>query len=179
MSPGSWPWTATVDWFHWAGSEAPAHVARQRRVMGNGPLRLPASGAHRCSAAGRGWRRTAPLSPGEIRSACPCALSGPSLARALDVAWLCPAKTPFGWLRRADRQSCRSVDPEVSSHRILSARNAKRPLRGALRFWRRGRDSNPRYAIHVRLISSQVHSTALPPLRRGDDEGGLVAGPPS
>src|SRR3546814_17779615 len=31
--------------------------------------------------------------------------------------------------------------------------------------WRRGGDSNPRYAINVRLISNQVHSTALPPLR--------------
>lgn len=30
--------------------------------------------------------------------------------------------------------------------------------------WRRGRDSNPRY-VTVRLISSQVHSTTLPPLR--------------
>jgi hypothetical protein len=28
--------------------------------------------------------------------------------------------------------------------------------------WRRRRDSNPRYAIHVCLISSQVHSTTLP-----------------
>ena len=31
--------------------------------------------------------------------------------------------------------------------------------------WRRGRDSNPRYGVTVRLISSQVHSTTLPPLR--------------
>src|SRR5437879_3241813 len=31
--------------------------------------------------------------------------------------------------------------------------------------WRRGRDSNPRYGDTVRLISSQVHSTTLPPLR--------------
>src|SRR5574343_1767665 len=30
--------------------------------------------------------------------------------------------------------------------------------------WRRGRDSNPRY-LAVRLISNQVHSTTLPPLR--------------
>ncbi len=30
--------------------------------------------------------------------------------------------------------------------------------------WRRGWDSNPRY-LSVRLISSQVHSTTLPPLR--------------
>ena len=32
--------------------------------------------------------------------------------------------------------------------------------------WRRGWDSNPRY-LAVRLISSQVHSTTLPPLRGG------------
>ena len=31
--------------------------------------------------------------------------------------------------------------------------------------WRRGGDSNPRGAINACLISSQVHSTALPPLR--------------
>ena len=31
--------------------------------------------------------------------------------------------------------------------------------------WRRGWDSNPRYGDTVRLISSQVHSTTLPPLR--------------
>src|SRR5690606_27759438 len=31
--------------------------------------------------------------------------------------------------------------------------------------WRRGWDSNPRYGETVRLISSQVHSTTLPPLR--------------
>src|ERR1035437_5024099 len=34
-------------------------------------------------------------------------------------------------------------------------------------YWRRGWDSNPRY-LAVRLISSQVQSTTLPPLRRGE-----------
>src|SRR5690349_13885859 len=34
------------------------------------------------------------------------------------------------------------------------------------KFWRRERDSNPRY-LAVRLISSQVHSTTLPPLLIG------------
>src|SRR5690606_31168777 len=47
----------------------------------------------------------------------------------------------------------------------LSARYAKTPLRGLLRIWRRGGDSNPRGAINACLISSQVHSTTLPPLR--------------
>jgi membrane-bound lytic murein transglycosylase F len=37
---------------------------------------------------------------------------------------------------------------------------------GALFIWRRGWDSNPRYGKTVRLISSQVHSTTLPPLRK-------------
>ena len=39
------------------------------------------------------------------------------------------------------------------------AREAMRSKAG----WRRGWDSNPRY-LAVRLISSQVHSTTLPPL---------------
>ena len=42
----------------------------------------------------------------------------------------------------------------------------KPPTRGGFLIWRRGRDSNPRYGVTVRLISSQVHSTTLPPLRR-------------
>jgi hypothetical protein len=33
-----------------------------------------------------------------------------------------------------------------------------------IEYWRRGWDSNPRYGKTVRLISSQVHSTTLPPL---------------
>src|SRR5688572_5043361 len=48
------------------------------------------------------------------------------------------------------------------------------PPCGGVRYnWRRGRDSNPRYAINVRLISSQVHSTTLPPLQKwaGNDKG--------
>src|SRR3990167_7504188 len=38
--------------------------------------------------------------------------------------------------------------------------------------WRRGRDSNPRYGVTVRLISSQVHSTTLPPLRSASTNSG-------
>src|SRR5690606_23060934 len=57
------------------------------------------------------------------------------------------------------------VEPGVESRSSLSTRYAKRPLRGALRIWRRGGDSNPRGAINACLISSQVHSTTLPPLR--------------
>lgn len=52
-------------------------------------------------------------------------------------------------------------------HAARTAQNEK-PLdpfgsRGFV-FWRRGWDSNPRYGETVRLISSQVHSTTLPPL---------------
>jgi hypothetical protein len=36
---------------------------------------------------------------------------------------------------------------------------------GAFCVWRRGWDSNPRCAMNARLISSQVQSTTLPPLR--------------
>jgi membrane-bound lytic murein transglycosylase F len=40
-----------------------------------------------------------------------------------------------------------------------------KPCGSWLTYWRRGWDSNPRYGKTVRLISSQVHSTTLPPLR--------------
>ena len=39
--------------------------------------------------------------------------------------------------------------------------------------WRRGGDSNPGY-LAVRLISSQVHSTTLPPLREPDSSVALA-----
>src|SRR5690606_35252682 len=64
-----------------------------------------------------------------------------------------------------NRQSCRFVEHDGALFQPLSARYAKRPLRGVMRIWRRGGDSNPRGAINACLISSQVHSTALPPLR--------------
>lgn len=35
-------------------------------------------------------------------------------------------------------------------------------------FWRKGRDSNPRYGITVNRISSPAHSTSLPPFREDD-----------
>src|SRR6185312_8008701 len=37
-------------------------------------------------------------------------------------------------------------NPSGFVHSTLSARYAKRPVRGVLRIWRRGWDSNPRYA---------------------------------
>ena len=49
---------------------------------------------------------------------------------------------------------------------FAALRLKKMPLKGHV-FWRRGWDSNPRY-LAVRLISSQVHSTTLPPLQVGN-----------
>ena len=34
-------------------------------------------------------------------------------------------------------------------------------------FWRKGRDSNPRYGISVCRLSRAVHSTTLPPFQDG------------
>ena len=55
---------------------------------------------------------------------------------------------------------------------LASPRPKKMPLTGHV-FWRRGWDSNPRY-LAVRLISSQVHSTTLPPLQV--ENGVVVSG---
>ena len=52
--------------------------------------------------------------------------------------------------------------PRHPAPRGPQAKKSPRPAR-ALSHWRRGRDSNPRY-VSVRLISSQVQSTTLPPL---------------
>jgi hypothetical protein len=61
-------------------------------------------------------------------------------------------------------------------HAPCTNRYKKSPFRGSFCIWRRGWDSNPRYAIHVRLISSQVHSTTLPPLRKwaANDTGSIA-----
>ncbi len=53
---------------------------------------------------------------------------------------------------RRQKQQSHFLKPRCSSEKWL------------IREWRRGRDSNPRY-LAVRLISNQVHSTTLPPLR--------------
>ena len=37
---------------------------------------------------------------------------------------------------------------------------------GYLELWRRGRDSNPRYAINVYTLSRRATSTTHPPLRK-------------
>ncbi len=97
-----------------------------------------------------------------------CAKASPRLSKFVpDEFVIRPsmALTPSGRLRRADRLSCRSVEPGFSSS-PRHPRETKLPPQGwQLCFWRRGRDSNPRCAINARLISSQVQSTTLPPLR--------------
>ncbi len=55
------------------------------------------------------------------------------------------------------------------------AKNPKRINHLGFCFWRRGWDSNPRY-LAVRLISSQVQSTTLPPLQDSRLPRGLISG---
>ena len=70
----------------------------------------------------------------------------------------------------------RSTTAEAGANHVVAyalaspgSAKAKAPHCGAFCdiSWRRGGDSNPRY-LAVRLISSQVHSTTLPPLRTDD-----------
>jgi hypothetical protein len=69
--------------------------------------------------------------------------------------------------RHAVNRNC--CDWNRAFHSRIESHIAKSPaeflLRGFSESWRRGWDSNPRYGETVRLISSQVHSTTLPPLR--------------
>lgn len=57
------------------------------------------------------------------------------------------------------RLATRHIAPRTQNEKPLDPSGS----RGFV-FWRRGWDSNPRYGETVRLISSQVHSTTLPPL---------------
>ena len=54
-----------------------------------------------------------------------------------------PCTSPFGHLRCTNRLSCRFVEPDGSCTRH-SPHKRKRGRAPRLRFWRRGRDSNPR-----------------------------------
>lgn len=76
-----------------------------------------------------------------------------------------PWPSPFGQPSAVRIGSCRSANPAGVLIRPLP-RYANAPMRGRWRIWRRGGDSNPRGAINACLISSQVHSTTLPPLRK-------------
>src|SRR5690606_37425392 len=69
-------------------------------------------------------------------------------------------------LRRANRQSlpvCR-IRGGFLIHRPAKYEGGP-PAGGPLRIWRRGRDSNPRYAFGVYTLSRRAPSTARPPLR--------------
>jgi hypothetical protein len=91
------------------------------------------------------------------------------------VAIASPLRGAFGVLRR-----CAACRTRVLIKASLSARHKKARLRGPFYVWRRGRDSNPRYAINVNTISNRAHSTTLPPLRSGWDAGWAgVTGPHS
>ncbi len=71
-----------------------------------------------------------------------------------------------GWPRcaRVDRPSCRSIEPRWPRPHSHTVTNKKPRWRGAFSLWRRGWDSNPRYARGVHLISSQARSTTPAPL---------------
>ena len=53
------------------------------------------------------------------------------------------------------------------SQPAVTIRKTKRPREGALCFLAEREGFEPSVRLHVRLISSQVHSTTLPPLQRG------------
>ena len=128
-------------------------------------------------------KRKTPLAGpfGGIDSAHPCAFPARALARALDGAWQCHENSRLAPSAAAPSTSailpmCRTE----GSHQVLPLRQKRKtPLAGRFAFLAEREGFEPRYAIHVRLISSQVHSTALPPLRRGSGEDDLAAGPPS
>ncbi len=63
-------------------------------------------------------------------------------------------RTLFCWLIRFVQASL--------THRLKQQNPA---IAGLLLCWRRGRDSNPRYAQHVYTLSRRAHSTTLTPLR--------------
>src|SRR6185312_14511083 len=56
-------------------------------------------------------------------------------------------------------------NPSRFVHTTLSARYAKRPVTGRFAYLAERVGFEPTVRLHVRLISSQVHSTTLPPLR--------------
>jgi hypothetical protein len=88
------------------------------------------------------------------------------------------------WIPKADRGRILQAVHRLSRLRATTIPQFKRSRGGTdswnacessnLR-WRRGRDSNPRYGDTVRLISSQVHSTTLPPLQVLRSVGGSSA----
>ena len=103
---------------------------------------------------------------------------GAGSSRIADGALVPPASAAF------DRDDCKlpcqagvSQPRDGASHGALANSTGKTcqaepEMAGN---WRRGRDSNPRNGDTVRLISSQVHSTTLPPLLFARCLAGLAA----
>ena len=77
---------------------------------------------------------------------------------------------PFGFaalIQKRSRRFCRTHQPLRGSGFLHShIRQIKNPPEGGLFIWRRGWDSNPRWAINPRRFSRPVHSTALSPLQK-------------
>ena len=83
-----------------------------------------------------------------------------------------PWPSPCGRLlrRRLPGLSCPVIEPQCFAQGLNLATpfvKYKKPrFRGAFCIWRRGWDSNPRWAINPRRFSRPVHSTALSPLQK-------------
>ena len=71
------------------------------------------------------------------------------------------------------------VDPSclIEGSNSLSTFSLRQAIRPVLKKWRRGRDSNPRYAINVYTLSRRALSTTQPPLRRAPK--GIEVEPPT
>ena len=84
--------------------------------------------------------------------------------------WLSTSRTTS---HRCTRHSLRRTRSGSSSNPHHQKKTGARPV---CFVWRRGWDSNPRYCITVRRISSPVQSTTLPPLQmRLLVEGEIIA----
>ena len=106
--------------------------------------------------------------PGAVQKNAPSGDVGPKIT----LAWSEPRITlSLDALSIARRLQCVVFDGPHDGPTRTSPPETKKPQANhslGVLHWRRGWDSNPRYVIHVRLISSQVHSTTLPPLlKRG------------
>lgn len=81
------------------------------------------------------------------------------------------ARSSFRRIERLDGRWAASV---VAPQWRIRKKALDSKSRAFHRIWRRGWDSNPRYGETVRLISSQVHSTTLPPLLGVATRGGSL-----
>ena len=100
-------------------------------------------------------------------------LRGLGIAEGRDAFGTSMCLTPSGRLRRAERQSCRSVE-QASPQTAPSPPDTQKPPCGGLAHLAEREGFEPSVRLHVRLISSQVHSTTLPPLRSPGHVAGAV-----